>query len=280
MRTRPALPSKIRTHRKHRIVFISSAKPVFNLCLPDPPPEVFVCLRRAGPAPEGDRHADASLRLPQQSGHEQRQQQPHRSDAGAVPLLAVGQQVHTFTPYRLFSSRCPSDSSVPHLCRLSVSPRPACPISTATCLTCSRRSSPPCRAPLQSPPPTVPGEVRHTHTHANTHQIYILAGKSPHSGAVDVFYVNHLSAPHPVDTAASCRGRQTAEGDFSVNTVFLPFGITVTSKDWQLIASSTEINLRPVSQTRPRLHHGGCWPGFAVGAASHAQMFDSRFARQ
>lgn len=37
MRTHPALPSKIRTHRKHRIVFISSAKPVFNLCLPDPP---------------------------------------------------------------------------------------------------------------------------------------------------------------------------------------------------------------------------------------------------
>lgn len=62
--------------------------------------------------------------------------------------------------------------------------------------------------------------------------------------------------------------------------MFSPFGITVTSKDWQLIASSTEIDLRPLSQTRPRLHHGGCWPGFAAGAASYAQMFDSHFARQ
>lgn len=38
----PVVP--FRTRRKRRIVFVSSAKRVFNPRLPDPPPELFVCL--------------------------------------------------------------------------------------------------------------------------------------------------------------------------------------------------------------------------------------------
>lgn len=46
-----------------------------------------------------------------------------------------------------------------------------CPIWAVTCLIFSRPSSPLCRALLQSPPPTVPGEVRSTHTCIHTYSI-------------------------------------------------------------------------------------------------------------
>lgn len=77
-------------------------------------------VRHAGPAPEGDRHADAPLRLPQQPGHEQCQQQPHHSDPGAVPLLAVGQQVLAATV--CCPGRCPPAFTC--AVSLSVSPPP------------------------------------------------------------------------------------------------------------------------------------------------------------
>lgn len=52
----------------------------------------------------------------------------------------------------------------------------ACRTWTATCLISSRPSSPLCRAILQSPTPTVPGEVRYLHTFAKQP-----AGDSSHS---------------------------------------------------------------------------------------------------
>lgn len=48
-----------------------------------------------GPAPEGDQHADSTLRLPQQPvGRQRQQQQPHLSHPRVVWLRAECKQVH------------------------------------------------------------------------------------------------------------------------------------------------------------------------------------------
>lgn len=55
-----------------------------------------LCVLLLGPAPEGDRHADSTLGLPQQPVNRQRQQQqPRHTDPGVFQLHAVHQQVST-----------------------------------------------------------------------------------------------------------------------------------------------------------------------------------------
>lgn len=81
-------------------LFISSGKWLFNHRLPDHVVVFYmlcvcVCVCLAGPAPEGDQHADSALCLPQQPVDRQRQQQPHHTHPGVVHLHAVRQQVGT-----------------------------------------------------------------------------------------------------------------------------------------------------------------------------------------